>query len=144
MPGSLEAAFEPFRRNTVGIDAEFETPYGVMPIVYADWIASGRLYAPIERRISDIMGPFVGNTHTETTVTGTSMTKAYHEAREIIKRHVGADEGDVIIATGSGMTGVVNKLQRIMGLRVPERVQEYIDLPDSKRPVGFISHMEHH
>ena len=144
MSSSLEAAFEPFRRHTVGIDATFETPYGVKPIVYADWIASGRLYGPIERRISEIMGPFVGNTHTETTVTGTSMTRAYHEAREIIKRHVGADEGDVIIAAGSGMTGVINKLQRIMGLRVPERVQEYIDVPDSERPVVFISHMEHH
>jgi hypothetical protein len=30
-------------------------------------------------------GPFVANTHTETTVSGTAMTKNYHKARQIIK-----------------------------------------------------------
>ena len=34
-PGALEAHFAPFRANTLGIDQTIETPYGVMPIVYA-------------------------------------------------------------------------------------------------------------
>ena len=144
MASDLQDWFEPFRRNTIGIDGTFMSPYGRKRIVYADWIASGRLYGPIERRISEEVGPLVGNTHTETTVTGTSMTRAYHEAREIIKRHVNADEDDVLIAEGSGMTGVINKLQRIMGLRVSERLQDYTDVPDAERPVVFITHMEHH
>lgn len=142
--GSLEAWFDRFRRQTVGFDATFTTPYGEQKLVYADWIASGRLYAPIEKRISDIMGPMVGNTHTETSVTGTSMTLAYHEARRIIKEHVNAGPGDVIIASGSGMTGVINKLLRIMGLRVPEKALGWVTVPPADRPVVFVTHMEHH
>ncbi|MDA0683361.1 MAG: aminotransferase class V-fold PLP-dependent enzyme [Bacteroidetes bacterium] len=141
---SLEAYFEPYRNQIVGIDQTFHGPYGEKKIIYADWIASGRLYGPIEDRLSDMIGPFVGNTHTETSVTGTSMTRAYREARNIIKRHVGAGPNDIIIAAGSGMTGVINKLQRIIGVRVPELLQPYFDIPDEKRPVVFITHMEHH
>jgi selenocysteine lyase/cysteine desulfurase len=141
---ALEAHFAPFRRQIVGIDQTFHSPYGEFPIVYADWIASGRLYEPIERRMFEVMGPWVANTHTETSVTGTSMTHAYHEARKIIKRHVGANENDIIIAAGSGMTGVINKFQRIIGVRIPEQAQKYVDIPDEDRPVVFITHMEHH
>ena len=54
-------------------------------IIYTDWTASGRLYRPIEERLMNEFGPFVANTHTETSVTGTAMTMAYHEARHIIK-----------------------------------------------------------
>ena len=87
----LESHFDRFRRNTVGYDQSFETPYGTKPLVYTDWIASGRLYRPIEDQISNVLGPFVGNTHSESSVTGSSMTRAYHEARNVIKRHVGAE-----------------------------------------------------
>ncbi len=139
-----EAWFEPFRRNIVGHDARFDTPYGSQKLVYADWIASGRLYGPIERQMADVFGPFVGNTHSESSVTGTSMTRAYHEARRIIKRHVNAGPSDVIIAQESGMTGMVNKLQRILGLRIPERLLPHVSFPDRERPVVFITHMEHH
>ncbi len=141
---SLEAYFAPFRRNTVGYDQTFETPYGMQRIVYADWIASGRLYRPIEERLTHRFGPFVGNTHTETSVTGTTMTRAYHEARDRIKRHVGAGKDDILIAAEHGMTGVINKLQRILGLRVPEQLAKYICVPEDERPVVFITHMEHH
>jgi selenocysteine lyase/cysteine desulfurase len=58
-------------------------------------------------------GPYVANTHTETTISGTAMTMAYHQARNIIKKHVNANENDVLITDGTGMTGVVNKFQRI-------------------------------
>jgi len=141
---SLESYFEPFRQNIIGYHQSFSSPYGIKRIVYADWIASGRLYAPIEAQIAQVFGPYVGNTHSESSVTGTSMTHAYHEARGIIKRHVNAGPNDVIIAAEHGMTGVINKLQRILGLRVPERLLPYLDLPESERPVVLITHMEHH
>ena len=41
-----------FRENIVGIDQDFETPYGTRKILYADWIASGRLYQPIENKLN--------------------------------------------------------------------------------------------
>src|SRR5690606_26741451 len=117
---------------------------GKKQVLYADWTASGRLYGPIERMMAEEIGPYVGNTHTETTVTGTTMTLAYHEAKALIKRHVGADASDILISSNSGMTGVVNKFQRILGLKLHERFRKKIILDEEIRPVVFVSHMEHH
>ena len=61
----LQDYFERFRRNTVGYNHTFQTPYGEKRLIYADWIASGRLYAPIEKKMLEDFGPFVANTHTE-------------------------------------------------------------------------------
>jgi selenocysteine lyase/cysteine desulfurase len=143
-PTQLEQYFQQFRKNIIGIDQDFESPYGQKQIIYTDWTASGRLYRPIEEKLMNEFGPFVANTHTETTVSGTAMTKAYHHARHIIKHHVNADSDDVLITDGSGMTGVVNKFQRILGLKVPENLKDFIKIPAEKRPIVFISHMEHH
>jgi selenocysteine lyase/cysteine desulfurase len=99
---------------------------------------------PIEEKLMNEFGPFVANTHTETTVSGTAMTKAYHRARHIIKNHVNADENDISTTDGTGMTGVVNKFQRILGLKIPENLKDFITIPAEKRPIVFISHMEHH
>ena len=140
----LEAYFHPFRKNTVGIDATFSTPYGDMPLVYADWIASGRMYAPIEEAMLRRFGPMLGNTHSESSETGQCMTQAYHLAHKIIKKHVNANDSDVILTCGSGMTGALAKFQRILGLRLPEKLNAYLDIPREERPVVFITHMEHH
>lgn len=144
MTGSLEAYFQRFRENIVGIDQDFISPYGEKKILYADWTASGRLYRDIEEKLLYEIGPFVANTHTETSVTGASMTLAYHEARKIIKAHVNANEEDVLITVGSGMTGAVNKFQRILGLKVSENLIDYAEIPQDLKPLIFVSHMEHH
>ncbi len=144
VPTELEAYFQAFRKNIVGIDEVFEGPLGSRKIVYTDWTASGRLYGPIERQLSETIGPYVANTHTETTVSGTAMTQAYHLAKEIIKKHVNASSDDVLICDGSGMTGVVNKFQRILGMRIPENLRPFTQVPDEMRPVVFVTHMEHH
>ena len=109
--------FETFRNKIIGNDLDFDSPYGKKRMIYADWVASGRLYKDIEDRITNTFGPFVGNTHTEASESGTMMTKAYHHAQKIIKNHVNANTNDIIITSGFGMTSVVNKLQRILGLR---------------------------
>lgn len=140
----LSAHFAAFREEIIGINQEFLTPNGNQKIVYTDWTASGRLYRPIEEKIINDFGPFVANTHTETTVSGTAMTMAYHQARQIIKNHVNANQDDVLITDGSGMTGVVNKFQRILGLKFPEHLKNFTNIPAEMCPVVFISHMEHH
>lgn len=140
----LEHYFHQFRQNIIGIDQEFETPFGKKKIVYTDWTASGRLYRPIEEKLMNDFGPFVANTHTETTISGTAMTMAYHQAKHIIKKHVNANENDVLINTGTGMTGVVNKFQRILGLKIPENLLSFVSIPKELKPIVFISHMEHH
>ncbi len=140
----LEQYFNQFRKNIVGINQTFQSPYGEQKLIYTDWTASGRLYAPIEDKLLNQFGPFVANTHTETSTSGAAMTLAYHEARKIIKKHVNATDDDVLITTGSGMTGVVNKFQRILGLKVAENLKEHTTIPEELRPIVFVSHMEHH
>lgn len=140
----LEQYFNQFRKHIIGINQEFETPYGTKKIIYTDWTASGRLYRPIEEKLTNVFGPFVANTHTETTVSGTAMTKAYHQAKHIIKDHVNSNDDDVLICCGSGMTEAINKFQRILGLKVPENLQKHTVVPDAMKPVVFITHMEHH
>ncbi|WP_297091019.1 aminotransferase class V-fold PLP-dependent enzyme [uncultured Draconibacterium sp.] len=142
--GSLENYFGQFRENIVGIDQEFETPYGTKKIIYGDWIASGRLYRPIECKITDELGPFVGNTHTETSETGMRMTQAYHKSHQLIKAHVNAGPNDKIITAGFGMTAVINKFQRILGLKYCGKVAGKSCIAERERPVVFITHMEHH
>lgn len=139
-----EQYFNRFRENIIGIDQTFTGPYGKKKIIYADWTASGRMYRPIEDRISNDIAPFIGNTHTETTVTGSSMTKAYHNAKRIIKDHVNASDTDILISSCSGMTGVVNKLQRILGFKIHEKLVKRIDIAPAEKPIVFVTHMEHH
>jgi len=141
---SLEQYFSKFRNNIIGVDQEFETPFGKRKILYTDWTASGRLYRPIEEKLMNEIGPFVGNTHTETSITGCVMTQAYHQALEGIKKHVNANQDDVIISEGSGMTGVMIKFQRILGFKLNENYQDEIEITEEERPVVFITHMEHH
>lgn len=141
---NLESYFTSFRDNIIGINQEFLSPYGIQKLLYADWIASGRLYRPIEEKLINVFGPNLGNTHTETSFTGTAMTKSYHYAQKYIKEHCNAGKDDVIITFASGMTGVINKFQRILGLRIPEQIKDYTNIPDELKPVVFITHMEHH
>jgi len=141
---NLEKYFCRFRKNIVGIKQSFRTPYGTKKIAYADWTASGRLYAPIEEKIQKVFGPFVGNTHTETNVTGTMMTQAYQYAHEVIKRHVNADQNDALLNVGFGMTAALVKFQRMLGLKYPDQLDQFISIPSEKKPVVFLTHMEHH
>jgi selenocysteine lyase/cysteine desulfurase len=139
-----EQYFAPFRNNIIGVNQEYDSPYGKKKIIYADWTASGRMYMPIEKIMCEEIAPFVANTHTETSFTGTSMTLAYHEAKNIIKKHVNACPEDILISSNSGMTGVVNKFQRILGLRVHESFLPVKFDRKEDQPVIFVSHMEHH
>ena len=140
----LEKYFATYRSNIIGIDQIFNTPYGTKDLIYSDWIASGRLYSKIEEKIKSSIAPFVGNTHSESSTTGVLMTSAYHHAQKIIKKHVNAGPDDIIISAGFGMTAVVNKLQRILGLKIPERYKDQFKISDDEKPIVFITHMEHH
>jgi selenocysteine lyase/cysteine desulfurase len=63
-------------------------------------------------RLLDQFGPFVGNTHSESSETGTAMTLAYQEAKRILKAHVNAAEDDLILTSGSGMTASARSSRR--------------------------------
>ena len=140
---NLSKYFEPFREKTIGINAEMLLADGrKAPLVYADWVASGRLYKPVEDFITSTAGPLVANTHTETTYTSTAMTHAYHNSRDIIKKHVNAGANDSLFLVGFGMTAAINKLQRLLGMRLPEGCPD--DCRGTVKPLVIITHMEHH
>src|SRR3989344_6834547 len=134
---SLEEYFKPFRKNIVGINQTFQTPYGRQVIHYFDWTASCRLYGPIEEKIKNIFGAHVGNTHSESTETGMDMTIAYEEARKIIKSNVNAGDSDAILMVGTGATGAINKLQRILGLKYLDQINRINSFTDKKNTFSF-------
>ena len=141
----MEQYFFKYRLGIAGQNRSIHTPdHDSIPLIYADWTASGRIYMPIEKRMQKKIYPFVANTHTDTNYTGSKMTYAYNKAREIIKKHVGASNKDVLISSCSGMTGVINKFQRILGLKLHESFKEYVHIEEEDIPVVFITHMEHH
>ncbi len=137
----LENYFQEFKKGIIGYDHKYNSIHGTQKSIYADWIASGRLYAPIEDIMRDKIGVTIANTHSFSSETGKITTHAYRYARQLIKDHVNANEDDILITTGTGMTAAVTKLLRIVGLRLEGKKDE---LPANERPVIFITHMEHH
>lgn len=77
----------------VGQYAAFSSPFGRKPVVYADWTASGRAVAAVEKYVSQQVLPFYANTHTTQSVTGLQSTCFRHEARQIIAQAVNAKVG---------------------------------------------------
>lgn len=134
----LEAYFAPFRNNIIGINESFTDAYGTKKVIYADWIASGRMYGPMEDALKNKLGPFISNPHSYSSYTGQQVTRAYGEARSIIRKHVNADKDDCLVTTGSGMTGALMRFQEILGLKGKSLAN------GDDRPVVFITHMEHH
>ncbi|MFH7015544.1 aminotransferase class V-fold PLP-dependent enzyme [Flavobacterium sp. FlaQc-47] len=142
-PSQLEHYFSKFRENTIGVNHTFKSAYGQQNLLYADWVASGRLYVPIENIMLNKIGPMIANTHSFSSETGKTSTYAYNHARQLIKKHVNANELDVLVTTGTGMTAALSKLQRFIGLRSADNKSTIV--PDNTdKPVVFITHMEHH
>ncbi len=138
---NLQEYFKEIRQNIVGFDSKIKTPFGEKKQTYADWIASGKLYRPIEEAIINKFGPYIANTHSEASTTGALMTNSYNAAKDIIKKHVNASSDDILITDGFGMTSVISKLQRILGLKHKQCQSKF---KGTSKPVVFITHMEHH
>lgn len=137
------------RDSIIGKDTAVETPFGVRRVTYADYTASGRCLGFIEDYIRDQVLPLYANTHTETSGTGLQTTRFREEARQVIKRAVGGNDREhAVVFAGNGMTGAVDRLVNILGLRLPKGLDEAYGLsdliPQEERPVVFVGPYEHH
>jgi selenocysteine lyase/cysteine desulfurase len=136
------------RSSVIGRDEVVDGPFGPRRVTYADYTASGRSLSFIEDYIRDAVLPLYANTHTESSGTGLQTTHFREEAREIIRRCVGASDDHAIVFCGSGTTGAVNKLIDVLGIRIPSNLEDKYSLSDhvpaDERPVIFIGPYEHH
>ena len=145
---SAERLIETIRDSVIGMDEVVDGPFGARRVTYADYTASGRALSFIEDYLREAVLPLYANTHTESSGTGLQTTRFRDEARAIIRRCVGATEDHAVLFTGSGSTGAIDHLLRVLGLRIPcgleERYELSANVPESERPVVFIGPFEHH
>jgi selenocysteine lyase/cysteine desulfurase len=136
------------RDSVIGRDDVVDGPFGPRRVTYADYTASGRSLEFIEDFIRNQVLPLYANTHTESSGTGRQTTHFREDARRTVRRCLGATDEHAVIFSGSGSTGAIDHLIRVLGLRLPAELDERYGLteriPPDERPVVFIGPFEHH
>ncbi|MGI9666072.1 MAG: aminotransferase class V-fold PLP-dependent enzyme [Acidimicrobiia bacterium] len=139
---------ETIRKSVIGNDHVVEGPFGKRRVIYADYTASGRSLSFIEDYINDVVLPMYANTHTESSGTGLQTSRFREDAREIIRDCFNGSEDHAVLFVGSGCTGAIDRMIRVLGLTIPEYLDDRFDLsshiPKDQRPVVFIGPFEHH
>ena len=141
------------RREIIGHDATILTPYGERRVLYADYTASGRGLACIERYVGHLLELYA-NTHTQDDTTGRLTSRRLASAEDLIRRHLNADHRYKLISLGSGATAAVTRLQQILGVFIPPATRERLRrragaawekiVERSHLPVVFVGPYEHH
>jgi selenocysteine lyase/cysteine desulfurase len=116
--------------------------YVSVPLVYCDQTASNRSLNSVENYIHDVCLPLYGNTHTNTSVTGSQSTAFVAEARQIVAegcnaKITGKASLDVVLFAGNGATSVVELLIDCLGIK-------HYASSEETRPVVFVGPYEHH
>lgn len=105
---------------------------GNVPLVYADYVASGRALQQVENFVTKNVLPYYANSHTEASYCGGYMTGMRRAARAEIARLTDACEDCSVIFTGAGATAGLNRLVTLLGV------------DKAQNPVVFIGPYEHH
>ncbi|MEP2716148.1 aminotransferase class V-fold PLP-dependent enzyme [Pseudophaeobacter sp.] len=119
-------------RGVIGDGMMIPGPAGEVPLVYADYVASGRALRQVEEFVATQVLPFYANSHTEASFCGSYVTRMRREARAEIARLTKASAQDVVIFAGSGATAGLNRLISLFGVN------------KAAKPVVFIGPYEHH
>ncbi|MCB1849521.1 MAG: aminotransferase class V-fold PLP-dependent enzyme, partial [Gammaproteobacteria bacterium] len=152
--------FQSLRQQIVGIDTPIQTPFGERLMLYADYTASGRSLHFIENYLLELQKLYA-NSHTEDGLSGRFTTQLLHQAEAIIKRAVNAGPDGRIIACGSGATGAIDRVQQLLGVKLPAASRSLLEELligflgsdqyralhqhiEAHRPVVFVGPYEHH
>lgn len=119
-------------KGIIGDGVMIPGPAGAVPLVYADYVASGRAMQQVEEFIATQVLPYYANSHTEASFCGSYMTRLRHEARAEIARITQAGPEDTVVFAGSGATAGLNRLISLLGVN------------EAHNPVVFIGPYEHH
>lgn len=129
---SSDTLIDDLRDGLIGEGVMIPGKDGPVPLVYADYVASGRALVQVEDFIRYQVLPYYANSHTEASYCGAYMTNMREEARGEIARITGAQDDCSVIFTGSGATSGLNRLVTLLGIEKAEN------------PVVFIGPYEHH
>ncbi len=124
------------RDGLIGEGVPLTGPFGVRPLLYADYVASGRALRQVEDFILDKVLPYYANSHTEASYCGAFCTRLREEARRAIARIVGAGAGISVVFAGSGATAGLNKI--VCLLDIPGAIAR------GEKVAVFIGPYEHH
>lgn len=134
MPSNSTADFsDSLFKFTLG-NPVIHTPFGKKYAIYADTMASGIIFKPIEYKMSIFM-KYYANTHSNAH-NGKLMSNLMDQSKDIIRQSLGAGEGDQVIFTSHGASGAIKHLIHLLDI---EKVCKKDDIP-----VVFITEMEHH
>ena len=148
------------RQQIVGVDIPIRTPFGQRLMLYADFTASGRALHFIEDYLL-LQQQLYANSHTEDDLSGRFTTALLHQAETIIKQEVNAGPDGRIIACGTGATGAIDRMQQLVGVKLPPASRALLDglltgflgktAADAffaycreHQPVVFVGPFEHH
>jgi len=127
---------ESLRAGLIGEGRMIPGPDGPRPLIYADYVASGRALRQVEETVLEDILPFYANSHTEGSYCGAFITRLRREGRALIARHCGADAGYATIFAGAGATAGLNRLVHLLG--VPQ------DVAAGRVPLVLVGPYEHH
>lgn len=128
-----QAAFDgSLAQGLIGEGMMIPGPAGEVPLVYADYVASGRALQQVEAFIASQVLPYYANSHTEASFCGAYVTRLRRAARAEIARLTQASERDAVIFAGSGATAGLNRLVSLFGVS------------EARDPVVLIGPYEHH
>ena len=120
-------------RQTLGTPS-INTPFGSKRVIYADTMASGIIFSPIEDKMR-VITKYYSNTHSNAH-NGKLMLSMITQSKDIIRSVLNTGDNDQVIFTANGASGAIKHLIHLLDLGW-EGMR-------TMRPTVLISEMEHH
>ena len=120
----------------IGNNAMIDGPFGPKPLIYADYVASGRCLAQVEDFVRDNVMPYYANSHTQSSFCGEYTTKLREAARAEIARITGAGDTASVVFTGAGSTAGINRIVGLLDIAAL--------VASGERTVVLVGPYEHH